>query len=86
MTNDMTWWMRGEGRHGGDDPPPLAAQETEQGGDTPDVGRPPDRNVPDTGSDESELDDGSGAPPFTGEDLDAPAQRKRRPPQQDQLL
>lgn len=74
------------GRHSDYRWPTFSAQDTEQGGDTPDVDRPPDRDVPDFGKDVPDVPDVANdpaAPPFTGEDLDDAGKRRRRKRPQD---
>ena len=56
--------------HGDETRPALHTQDTEQGGDTPDVDRPPDQDVPDFGKDLPDSVRDPGAPPFTGEDVE----------------
>lgn len=68
------------GRHRGGTRPILRTQDTEQGGDTPDVDRLPDQDVPDLETDLPDVEQDPGAPPFTGEDLEdtgRPRWRKR---------
>jgi hypothetical protein len=64
--------------------PPLRAQDTEQGGDTPDVDRPPDQGVPDFGKDVPEVVDAPDIPPFTGEDVEDTGKPRRRKRPQDE--
>ncbi|HUE86184.1 MAG TPA: hypothetical protein VMO26_08905 [Vicinamibacterales bacterium] len=66
-----------------DNPPALRAQDTEQGGDTPDVNRPPDQDVPDFGKDVPDIGHDPAAPPFTGEDLEDTGRPRRRKRPQD---
>lgn len=56
----------------------LRTQDTEQGGDTPDVERPPDQDVPDLGKDLTDVVNDSDAPPFTGEDVEDTGKPRRR--------
>ena len=71
------------GRHTDTDPA-LRTQDTEQGGDTPDVNRLPDEDVPDFGTEVPDVANDPGAPPFTGEDLEDTGQRRRRKRPQDE--
>jgi hypothetical protein len=59
-------------------------QDTEQGGDTPDVNRPSDQDVPDFGTEVPDVANDPAAPPFTGEDLEGPVKRRRRKRPQDE--
>jgi len=71
-------------QHGGDNRPTLRTQDIEQGGDTPDVDRPPDQDVPDLGTDVPDVVHDPGAPPFTGEDVDDAGKPRRRKRPQDE--
>lgn len=66
-----------DGRHR-DEFRTLRTQDTEQGGDTPDVERPPDQEVPDIGNDLTDVAYDPGAPPFTGEDVEDTGKPRRR--------
>ena len=56
------------------------AQETGEPPDSPDVGRPPEREFPEPDEHRRETPESPGAPPFTGEDLDAGDPPKRDRP------
>ena len=64
--------------------PAFRAQGTEQGGDTPDVNRPPHQELPEIGRDLPDVGPDPGAPPFTGEDLEDAGKPNRRKRPQDE--
>ena len=64
--------------------PPFQTQDTEQGGDAPDVNRLPDRDLPDFGKDLPDVANDPGAPPFTGEDVEDTGKPHRRKRPQDE--
>ncbi len=78
----VVWWARRRD----ETRPALHTQDTEQGGDTPDVDRPPDQDVPDFGNDLPDSVRDPGAPPFTGEDVEDTGQPGWRKSPQDEPM
>jgi hypothetical protein len=46
----------------------------------PDIERPPDQDLPDVGTDVTDVPDGPGIPPFTNEDLEDEEPKQKDPP------